>query len=104
MVEPKLLRLIHYTLPPKKGQPNKPKIMRTDLRDMLLDSLHPDLIKWGKKLTKVGQASSGTYDLYFQDGSIEKGFDLIVGLDGAWSHICCLLLSEVLYYLGAIWT
>lgn len=100
MVDPKSLRPFFHKPPPPAGQPNKPEIMRTELREMLLDSLYPDSVKWGKKLAEVKPASDGTYDLCFQDGSVEQGFDLVIGSDGAWSHVRRLLSSEVPQYSG----
>lgn len=88
--------------PPPPGEPNKPEIMRTDLREMLLDSLHPESIKWGKKLKEVKMDDDSIYDLYFQDGSVDNGFDLVIGADGAWSKVRPLVSSEVPYYSGVV--
>ncbi|KAF7947887.1 hypothetical protein EAE96_008964 [Botrytis aclada] len=67
----------------------RPEVDRVQLRSMLLDSLEPGSIKWGHKLQRVetsANATSLTYDLHFQN-SVERGFDLVVGADGAWSKV-----------------
>jgi 2-polyprenyl-6-methoxyphenol hydroxylase-like FAD-dependent oxidoreductase len=81
---------------------NRPEIDRRQLRDMLLDSLTPGSINWGKKLRSV-EASPGAvdlYDLHFKDGSVERGFNLVVGADGAWSKVRPLLTQEKPFYCG----
>lgn len=100
LVDSKTLYPYFVKNPPEKGQPNKPEIMRTDLREMLLDSLQEDYIKWAKKLVEVKSSDDEVYDLYFQDGSVEKGFDLVVGADGAFSKVRLLVSSEPAHYCG----
>ncbi|KAK4938679.1 hypothetical protein LTR10_020947 [Elasticomyces elasticus] len=65
---------------------DRPEIDRTQLRRMLLNSLQPDTVVWGKKLIAVEESptQAGKHDLHFHDG-VEDGFDLVVGADGAWS-------------------
>jgi 2-polyprenyl-6-methoxyphenol hydroxylase-like FAD-dependent oxidoreductase len=85
------------------GQPrndrDRPEIDRSSLRDILLDSLQPGTIQWGRKLVRVELAARDTYDLHFTDG-VEAGFDLVVGADGAWSKVRGLLTDEVPFYSG----
>ncbi|KAJ8060423.1 hypothetical protein OCU04_010750 [Sclerotinia nivalis] len=67
----------------------RPEVDRVQLRNMLLDSLEPGSIKWGHKLQRVETSADGislTYDLHFKN-SVERGFDLVVGADGAWSKV-----------------
>jgi 2-polyprenyl-6-methoxyphenol hydroxylase-like FAD-dependent oxidoreductase len=78
---------------------DRPEIDRLVLRDMLLDSLEPDNICWGEKLQRVEPGEDGAYDLHFNSG-IEKGFDLVVGADGAWSKVRPLLTDEKPFYSG----
>jgi 2-polyprenyl-6-methoxyphenol hydroxylase-like FAD-dependent oxidoreductase len=80
---------------------NRPEIDRHRLREILLNSVDPASIKWGKKLLKVepNAETKDTYDLYFADG-VEYGFDLVVGADGAWSRVRPLLTDAKPYYSG----
>ncbi|KAK7899712.1 hypothetical protein LTR67_003457 [Exophiala xenobiotica] len=82
---------------------NRPEIERAKLRDLLLESLRPDTVVWGKRLMSVGKSSSnlgGKYDLYFQDGTTEKDYDLVVGADGAWSRVRPILTDQQPIYSG----
>ncbi|KAH6679209.1 hypothetical protein B0J14DRAFT_614494 [Halenospora varia] len=80
---------------------DRPEIDRKKLRDILLDSVDPDSIKWNKKLVLVEQAqfTEIKYNLYFEDG-VEEGFDLVVGADGAWSKVRPLVTDSQPYYSG----
>lgn len=66
----------------KETSRGSPEIDRVQLRQILLDSLPPDIIRWGCKLRSIDSELS----LHFDHG-IEKGYDLIVGADGAWSKV-----------------
>ncbi|KAI9773728.1 MAG: hypothetical protein M1839_002026 [Geoglossum umbratile] len=79
--------------------PNRPEIDRVVLRDLLLDSLEPDSIRWGKKLQRVEPGKNNAHDLHFEDG-IETGFDLAIGADGAWSKVRPLLTDIAPFYSG----
>ena len=61
----------------------RPEIDRSELRRILLDSLPEGTIHWGKRLQIVDLKD---LSLHFSDG-IEKGFDLLIGADGAWSKV-----------------
>ncbi|QRV77437.1 FAD-binding domain protein [Ceratobasidium sp. AG-Ba] len=80
----------------------KPEIDRKILREMLLKSLDNNVIKWGYTLDSIQPQSSNPrlYDLHFKGGEIEKGFDLVVGADGAWSHVRSLLSAAKPFYSG----
>ncbi|EXJ67155.1 uncharacterized protein A1O5_09802 [Cladophialophora psammophila CBS 110553] len=80
---------------------DRPEIDRTKLRQLLLNSLRPGTVVWGKRLQSVQKSSSqaGKYDLHFQD-SMEGGFDLVVGADGAWSKVRSFLTDKQPYYSG----
>lgn len=67
----------------------RPEVDRVELRNMLIDSLEPESLKWGYKLLCVKTDANGNslkYDLHFQN-HIETGFDLVVGADGTWSKV-----------------
>ncbi|KAK7514539.1 putative salicylate hydroxylase [Phyllosticta citriasiana] len=82
----------------------RPEIDRQYLRDMLLDSIPGDYVRWGHRLKTVDE--DGT--LYFTNGSMASGFDLVVGADGAWSKIQRLLSTVRPFYSGIsaleLWT
>src|ERR1700761_7421325 len=61
---------------------DRPEIDRQVLRAMLLDSLEPETVVWGRKFVKVEESSMepGNYNLHFADG-IEEGFQVVVGAD-----------------------
>lgn len=79
----------------------RPEIDRAKLRDILLDSIHPDTIQWNKKLLCVEPAETPSikYNLHFADG-VESCFDLVVGADGAWSKVRPLLTDQLPFYSG----
>ena len=74
----------------------RPEIDRKRLRQILLESVPDEKIHWGRHLKNVGD----DLVLTFQDGSTERGFDLIVGADGAWSKIRPLVTDVKPYYTG----
>lgn len=74
----------------------RPEIDRPRLRELLYDSLAEDTVKWNHKLQRVDEDLS----LHFANGNVEKGFDLIVGADGAWSHVRSRLTDTKPYYSG----
>ncbi len=65
---------------------DRPEVDRTALRDLLLDSLPPGAVAWGRGLREVIPRDDGHYDLVF-DGAREGPFDLVIGADGAWSRV-----------------
>ncbi|KAF5536425.1 tetracycline resistance [Fusarium napiforme] len=82
---------------------DRPEIDRQQLRQLLLNSLPNDRIRWGKILDAVHQKQNGeTRDLTlkFRDGSSESGFRLIVGADGAWSKVRSLVTDPKPIYSG----
>lgn len=79
----------------KETSKGRPEIDRLQLRQILLDSLPPDTIRWGCKLRSIDSELS----LHFDHG-IEKGYDLIVGADGAWSKVRPFLSQVQPVYSG----
>ncbi len=78
---------------------HRPEIDRVALRDILLGAVRHERICRGKGLQYVESVDSATYNLHFSD-SVETGFDLVVGADGAWSKVRPLLTAEKPFYSG----
>lgn len=76
----------------------RPEIDRRELRDLLLDSLEPGAVRWGKKLVRVEAVNDGQR-LVFKDGTADD-FDLVVGADGAWSKVRAALTDVRPVYTG----
>ena len=73
----------------------RPEIDRERLRDILLQSLPSDTIRWNCRLRSIDHDLS----LHFDHG-VERGFDLIVGADGAWSRVRPALTDIQPQYAG----
>ncbi|KAK8235451.1 putative salicylate hydroxylase [Phyllosticta capitalensis] len=74
----------------------RPEIDRKYLRDMLLNSIPPEYMRWDHRLKEV----SGDGTLRFSNGVTAAGFDLVVGADGAWSKVQRLLSTIRPFYTG----
>ncbi|KAG0567512.1 hypothetical protein KC19_7G140400 [Ceratodon purpureus] len=86
----------------EKGVELKPEIDRSQLREILLESLKEGTIQWGRKLVKVESANgadSGTHTLVFEDG-VREEVDLVIGADGAWSKVRPLVSDKTPAYAG----
>jgi len=88
-----------FEIKAEEGPGDRPEVDRTALRAMLLDSLAPGVVRWGYHLRSVHQAHDGAYELQFENGETEL-FDLVVGADGAWSHVRSLLSRATPIYTG----
>ncbi len=86
---------------PDDGTGQRPEVLRGDLRDILLSSLPPETIRWGKKLAGVAALGGGRHRLSFLDGS-SVSTDILVGADGAWSRVRPMLSDQTPVYVG--WT
>ncbi|MFJ4674864.1 FAD-dependent oxidoreductase [Kitasatospora sp. NPDC088783] len=71
---------------PEDGERFKPEIDRGQLRDLLLRSLAPDTVRWGRTLRSVEGPAGGPRRLHFADGTTVEA-DLVIGADGAWSTV-----------------
>ncbi|KAK4545648.1 hypothetical protein LTR36_002601 [Oleoguttula mirabilis] len=91
------------TPPPGEADDNKPEIDRNRLRQILLDSLQPDVVQWDRKVSRIEadpRAKTSKYTIYFADGSKEADIELVVGADGAWSKVRPLLTDATPFYSG----
>ncbi len=84
---------------PDDNTNTRPEALRGDLRRMLLESLPPDTIHWGKKLASAISIGNGRHELTFADGA-KVVTALLVGADGAWSKVRPLLSSAIPEYTG----
>ncbi|CAE6394259.1 unnamed protein product [Rhizoctonia solani] len=93
--------LIFYDRGTSEGEKGtKPEIDRTQLRNLLLQSVDPGVVRWGFTLSTVEPNPNKTYDLHFKNGHIERGYDLVVGADGTWSRVRPLVTPVVPFYSG----
>ncbi|KAL2041590.1 hypothetical protein N7G274_005972 [Stereocaulon virgatum] len=83
--------------PQDKHTPHgKPVIDRGQLRQLLVESLPPEVIRWGCRLRHIDPDNLA---LHFDHG-VEQGYDLVVGADGAWSRVRPLLTDVKPDYVG----
>ncbi|MGW5868600.1 FAD-dependent oxidoreductase [Streptomyces sp. NPDC055239] len=99
-------RTLFDAVPPEADTTEgNPEIDRGQLRDLLLDSLKPDTVRWGHKLTRVEPLGDGTHRLHFADDDFADDdtfadADLVIGADGAWSQVRRLLSDAKPLYTG----
>ncbi|MFJ1731384.1 FAD-dependent oxidoreductase [Streptomyces sp. NPDC088254] len=72
----------------------RPEVDRADLRDLLLDSLPDDMVRWGHTFISAGDGL-----LRFADGTTAT-HDLLVGADGARSRVRPLLTDARPAHIG----
>ena len=84
---------------PDDGSMAKPEALRGDLRRILLESLPPETVRWGRKLVSVASSGDGQHRLSFADGSAATT-GVLVGADGTWSKVRALLSDEKPTYSG----
>ena len=78
------------------GPVGRPEIDRKELRKILAESVPEGVIRWGWKLKSIDENLA----MHFENGQTEKGYDLIVGADGAWSKARTFLSNQMPYYTG----
>lgn len=76
----------------------RPEIDRSDLRNLLLDSLQADTVVWNSQLVQLAPRPDGWY-LSFKNGTTVTA-DLVIGADGAHSKVRALLTPIQPFYAG----
>ncbi|MBE1502454.1 2-polyprenyl-6-methoxyphenol hydroxylase-like FAD-dependent oxidoreductase [Amycolatopsis lexingtonensis] len=89
---------VHVDRREPDGGDGRPEIDRTELRQLLVESLEPGTIVWGRKVLGARPVTAG-HELQLADGSVVRA-DLVVGADGAWSRIRPLLTPAKPRYTG----
>ncbi len=84
---------------PEAGELFKPEIDRGQLRTLLLDSLRPGTVQWGRALDTVSGPADGPRRLHFADGTTVET-DLVIGADGAFSRVRPAVSPAVPEYTG----
>ncbi|KAF2665083.1 FAD/NAD(P)-binding domain-containing protein [Microthyrium microscopicum] len=79
-----------------------PEIDRVALRQILLDAIPKEKIRWGHALTSAMMGEDKRPVLRFANGTEASGFKLVVGADGAWSKIRSLITKATPQYSGKI--
>ncbi|MFF4573883.1 FAD-dependent oxidoreductase [Streptomyces sp. NPDC001410] len=77
----------------------KPEIDRGQLRNLLLDSLQPGTVHWGRALDTISGPDDGPRQLHFTDGTTIQT-DLVIGADGASSRVRPAVSPAVPEYTG----
>lgn len=90
---------IDHAAPDNAGDSGRPEVDRTELRALLLDSLHPETVVWDHKLARADRLGDGRFELTFANGA-RRTADLLVGADGAWSRVRPLLSGTSPEYAG----
>lgn len=80
---------------------DRPEIDRTQLRDLLLNSLPEHTVRWGCKVTRVEPVPGGRFRVEGEGESLGE-FDLVVGADGAWSKVRPLVSAEKPAFTGIL--
>ncbi|MCJ1454369.1 hypothetical protein MMC28_004722 [Mycoblastus sanguinarius] len=80
----------------EKTSRGRPEIDRARLRQILVEFLPSDTIRWNCRLRSIDH---NDLSLHFDHG-IETGFDLVVGADGAWSKVRPALIDTKPFYAG----
>ena len=76
--------LVHARGREKGGSRDRPEIDRQRLKEILLESVPEECVRWGRHLREVTQGGMLRFD---GREEMEGPFDLVVGADGAWSKV-----------------
>ncbi|OQD84727.1 hypothetical protein PENANT_c012G11277 [Penicillium antarcticum] len=89
---------------------DRPEIDRLQLRQLLLDSIPAEKIRWGHGVSSIERKANGDTAgnaeiciIHFRNGTSSTGFRLIVGADGTWSKVRPLLTSAKPVYSGKMY-
>ena len=100
VLDPATLELLHHEVPvAAEAASSAPEIDRGDLRDLLLDSLVPGTVQWGRSVAAASPLPDGRARLHLTDGTGVDA-DLVIGADGAWSRVRPAVSAAVPRYLG----
>lgn len=66
---------------------DSPEIDREQIKSVLLGVIPEKKVRWEMGVRGAERGEGGEVVLRFEDGSVERGFKLVVGADGAWSRI-----------------
>jgi 2-polyprenyl-6-methoxyphenol hydroxylase-like FAD-dependent oxidoreductase len=81
------------------GAGDRPEIDRSALRDILLEALPSQCVRWDSVVCSMSPAGDNTWNVMVGDQSFGS-FDLVVGADGAWSCVRPLLSPYKPQYTG----
>ncbi len=84
---------------PGKYSEKRPEVDRGDLRQMLVDSIPAERIRWGYKVTSVTAVGDGRHQVTFSNGETAL-CDVLAGADGAWSKVRPLVSASKPLYTG----
>ncbi|MEU9407455.1 NAD(P)/FAD-dependent oxidoreductase [Streptomyces sp. NPDC048281] len=84
---------------PDDGSLTRPETLRGDIRRILLASLPPGTVRWGRKFVSATPVGNGRHQLSFADGSTAVS-DVLVGADGVWSRVRALVSDARPVYSG----